>query len=366
MRVAVLFMDFPDAPASHSTHREAELGLPFLEAYAESASYGLLDVQITPLHGWLRAEHGYAHYATGGIDSEAVKLADSQFDFSGYDIVMTVMPSSHFGGGVAFGNARTEEGFIRLTLRLNVFPLPDPREPFAWGVTAAHEFLHALGLLDMYPTDRSVHELADAPSGLEWVEARFGIMTLRGYFLARTRDNRTAHVWRHLDGYESTAYSHLLDARETLAWSRWQLGWLDENQIRCVTEPPATVGLRPVADPGDGIAMAAIPLAAHEVIVIESRRRIGFDAGIDHTEPDGARTTFPGLATEGVLVYTVDASLPGGHLPIKLAGDPGTGQVEDYPTLSVGESVTMRGYTVTVEADDGDTHTVTIERTADG
>ena len=366
VRVAVLFLDFPDAPASHSTRREAELGLPFLEAYAELASYGLLDVQITPLHRWLRAEHGYAHYATGGIDAEAVKLADSQFDFSGHDIVMTVLPSSHFGGGVAFGNARTEEGLIRLTVRMNVFPLPGPREPFSWGVVAAHEFLHVLGLLDMYPSDRSVHQRADPPRGLGWVEARFGIMTLRGFFLARTRDSRTAHVWRHLDGYESTAYSRILDARETLAWSRWQLGWLDESQIRCVTEPPATVGLRPVADPGAGIAMAAIPLSAHEVIVIESRRRIGLDVGIDHTEPDGARTTFPGLATEGVLVYTVDASLAGGHLPVRLAGDTGNGQVEDYPTLSVGESVAVRGYTITVEADDGNTHTVTIAKTGDG
>ena len=366
VRVAVLFMDFSDAPASHSTRREAELGLPFLEAYVESVSYGLLDVQITALHRWLRAEHGYAHYARGGIDAEAVKLADPEFDFSGHDIVMTVMPSSHFGDAATFGNAKTQEGLIRLTVRMNIFPLPEPRQPFAWGVVAAHEFLHTLGLLDMYPSDSTVHERPDAPRGLEWVEARFGIMTLRGYFLAQTGDSRTAHVWRHPDGYESTAYSHILNARETLAWSRWQLGWLDESQIQCVTEPTTTVALRPVADPGDGIAMAAIPLSAHEVIVIESRRRIGLDTGIDHTEPDGARTTFPALATEGVLVYTVDASLPGGQLPIKLAGDTGNGRVEAYPTLSVGDSVTVRSYTITVAADDKNTHTVTITKTVNG
>ena len=110
--------------------------------------------------------------------------------------------------------------------------------------------------------------------------------------------------------------------------------------------------------------MAAIPLTAHEVIVIESRRRIGLDAGVDHVEPNGVRTTFPGLATEGVLVYTVDASLAGGQLPIKLAGDSGNGRVDDYPTLSVGDSVTVRGHTIEVVADDGDTHTVTITRTA--
>ena len=58
-------------------------------------------------------------------------------------------------------------------------------------------------------------------------------------------------------------------------------------------------------------------------------------------------------------MYTVDASLPTGELPLKIAGDTGNGQVDDYPVLAVGQSVTVRGYTVTVVADDGDTHTVT-------
>ena len=366
VRVAVLFMDFPDAPASHSTRREAELGLAFMEEYAESASYGLLDVQITPLHRWLRAQHGYVHYATGGIDAEAVRLADPVFDFSEYDVVMTVMPSSHFGSGAAFGHARTEEGAIRLTMRINFLPLPEPRQPYRWGTVAAHEFLHTLGLLDMYPSDAAVHQQAAAPSGEAWLEARFGIMTLRGYFLARERDDRVAHVWRYPDGGRSTSYSRTLDAREALAWSRWQLGWLDSDQVHCITESQATVALSPIADPGDGIAMAVIPLTAHDVVVIESRRKIGHDAGIAHVEPNGARTTFPGLASEGVLVYTVEAALAGGQLPVKLAGDTGSGRLEGYPTLSAGESVTVRGYTITVVADDGATHTVTITKTDDG
>lgn len=63
-----------------------------------------------------------------------------------------------------------------------------------------------------------------------------------------------------------------------------------------------------------------------------------------------------------VLVYTVDASLGSGDLPLKVAGDSGNGQVDDFPVLGVGESVTVRGYTITVTADDGDTHTITITR----
>ena len=107
MRVAVLFVDFPDAVANHSTEEEAALGLPYAEQYLEAASYGRLDVEFVALHRWLRAENNYDHYASPGalgearvvIDSEAVRLADPSFDFTGFHAAMTVLPSSHFAGG---------------------------------------------------------------------------------------------------------------------------------------------------------------------------------------------------------------------------------------------------------------------------
>ena len=137
-----------------------------------------------------------------------------------------------------------------------------------------------------------------------------------------------------------------------LAWSRWQLGWLDPSQIRCVTEPDTTVTLSPIAlDPRDATAMAAIPLSQSEVIVIESRRKLGYDVGFNASLP-----------TEGVLVYTVNATLGTGDLPVKVAGDTGNGQIDHYPILTVGQSVTIRGYTIVVNADNGDTHTVTITK----
>ena len=363
LRVAVLFVDFPDAAADHSTELEAELGLPYVKEYVESVSYGRLEVQFTPLHRWLRAEHGHAHYAAGGIDAEAVRLADPDFDFSEQDLVMTIRPSSHFGNGNALGFVKTQEG-SRLTLRINFTPVPDPRPPLRWDAVGAHEFLHTLGLLDMYPSDFSVYEQPEPPAGQTWIESRFGIMLVRAFFLASAQDSRLAHVWHYADGL-STAYSSALDAQEMLAWSRWQLGWLEADEILCMTDSEATVALHPVAaDPSQGTAMAAIPLSAHEVIVIESRRRIGLDAGVDHVEPNGVRTTFPGLGSEGVLVYTVDAALGDGQLPIKVAGDSGNARFDSYPVLSVGQSVTVRGYTITVVSDDGETHTVTI--TTDG
>ena len=347
LRVGVLFVDFSDAEAPFSTRHEAQRNLPFIERYLEASSYGGLDIEFVPLHRWLRVEHGYGHYTHGSslgdhsletaVAREAASLADPNFDFSGIDALMVVHPSSHFGGGsTAQEYVRTQEGYTQ-TLLINTFRVQGPSDGREWGDIAAHEILHNLGLLDLYPYDASRHRTPPSGSRGAWILTEFGPMRLRAYVSA---DDRLG-----TGGYR--------EALEMLAWSRWQLGWLDYEQVRCLTDRKATVELDPIADPGDGIAMAAVPLSDSEVIVIESRRRTGFDSGAV-------------LLAEGVLVYTVNASISSGLLPIKLAGDPGNSHFDDYPLLAVGESVTVRGYTITVVADDGHTHTVRITRTADG
>ncbi|MDE0603676.1 MAG: hypothetical protein OXI18_04660 [bacterium] len=373
VRVAVLFLDFPDAPATHSTHDEAALGLPWAEAYLETVSFGQLNIEFVPLHKWLRAEDSYTNHldesALGqptlrDVDEVAARLADPEFDFTGYDVLMVVMPSSHFVSGDAGGSVGTQEGTVSPTSRINISHVDDgPQEPTSWGSSAAHELTHNLGLLDMYPYDDS-HMLPDSPVGKAWTRVTLGIMGLRAYFLANPRDHRLAHVWRFPSGHTSTDYRYFLTAREMLAWSRWQLGWLNASQIRCVTAPEAIVDLRPiVTKPGDGIAMAAIPLSGTEVIVVESRRKTGYDAGRFYRTPEGVTTTFPALPVEGVLVYTVNAAIGSGHLPAKVPGDPGNGQVDDLPILTPGQSVTVRGYTILFQAATSEVHTVAITKT---
>ena len=344
VRVAVLLMDFPDAVAPISTHAEADPNLAFVEHYLESASYGKLDVEFGVLHRWLRSQYDHTHYFTGyvpsGYESEAVEMADPDFDFTGYDIVMTVLPSAYFSGGGAAGSVTTDEGVISSKALVNNKSLvirglgfDESTEPRDWGWVAAHELLHTLGLPDLYrvgPTGEPI----EVPPGKRLLSARFGIMGLGAAFLADKNDER---LLNYLAG----------EAGEPLGWSRWQLGWLQAAQVHCVTGDDATVVLKPVADPGTGTAMAAVPLTAHGVIVVESRRSIGWDIG--------------SLLEEGVLVYEVDASIYTGNLPIKVVGVPDEG----FPVLQVGESLTVRGYTITVVADDGDTHTVTITK-ADG
>ena len=61
-------------------------------------------------------------------------------------------------------------------------------------------------------------------------------------------------------------------------------------------------------------------------------------------------------------MYTVDSLRGSGQLPLRIVGDNGNLEVEDFPVLGPGDSVTVAGYTITVTADDGDTHTVSIEQ----
>ena len=370
-RVAVLFVDFPNAEATYSTHSEAELGLPYAESYLEASSYGQLNVEFVPLHRWLRAENAYEHYqdleASGGgvsppIYALAIRLADPEFDFSNIDALMVLLPSSYFHGGTATGSIRTDEGNVARRTMINTFLLDERRDPYRWGDVAAHELIHNLGLLDLYATAGVVDGRSDAPIGKTWITTRFGLMGLGVDFPADPEDPNMQTKWVHPDGVQTFSLATRLIAEEMLVWSRWQLEWLDPPQIICVTENEATVTLGPVANPGSDIAMAAIPLSGTEVIVVESRRKIGYDAPFHEHFQDGVAASTPSLLTEGVLVYTVDASRPGGHLPLAIATDTGNLQVDRYPILAVGESVTIRGYTITVESGTDTTHTITITR----
>ena len=79
--------------------------------------------------------------------------------------------------------------------------------------------------------------------------------------------------------------------------------------------PSSTATLTAIDQPGDGVAMIAVPVGETEVIVIESRRDRGFDRG-QLTDYDQNVVN-----NDGVLVYTVDSSLS--ELPIRYATDGG-------------------------------------------
>lgn len=352
VKITVLFMDFPDAQATHTTRAEVDPGLRIMEEYLEAQSYGSLDLVVDIVHRWWRAPRSFTSYlaadaagATGlwpSAGAEAVQLADDAYDFSGTDIVLTVFPSTHFGRGLALGSAFAD-GTALSGVRINTHPGTSDGVPWDWGLTAAHELAHNFGLLDLYPYDASRHAAGDPPSGSAWVHAEIGLMGLRASY-----SDPDHSLW-------------FVAPVEMLSWSRWQLGWLNPEQIACGVRSGATVRLHPVAEPGEGTAALVVPVSEHEMIVVESRRRLGFDATAPHTHQNGGMPRH-GLLEEGVLVYTVDSRIDNGQLPIKVAGDTGNGHLDKFPSLRAGESVTVAGYKIAVTGDDGDTHSVQITR----
>ena len=375
LRVAVLFVDFPDAAAPYSTRIEAGEednssqggssygNLASIGNYLEAASYGKLDIELIPLHRWLRARHSLIDFlfdpsleflegaVTEAISVEAIELAAEEMDFSEIDVVMTVMPSAYFRGGRAAGVVQLDDKLLP-TFQIGVLPWGTPNDTaLGWGLHAPHELAHVLGLNDLYPSQQGGYQGEFArpypPDGMGWVRVEAGLMGLQGNYLAP------------LSFTQGTNHQ---SPSEMLAWSRWQLGWLEPEQVRCITDLPATVTLTPIHQPGSGVAMAAIPVGDTELIVIESRRGLGWGGNQLTNYDTNSRNS--GNVSGGVFVYTVDSSLT--ELPIRFATDDGGGVLAQSPALPPGTSITVKGHTITVIDDTDNSHTIQISQTAPG
>ena len=83
------------------------------------------------------------------------------------------------------------------------------------------------------------------------------------------------------------------------SWLRWLAGWLDDDQVVCITEESITdeyFQLQPLNDISGQVEAVVIKLSETKAVVIESRR---FDERFDRKIPH---------SRDGLVVYTVDAT----------------------------------------------------------
>jgi hypothetical protein len=119
---------------------------------------------------------------------------------------------------------------------------------------------------------------------------------------------------------------------EMLAWNRWLIGWLNDEQIACVSSFPGSIQLAPLTT-ASGVKAAVVELTPTSALVVESRQRVGYDAH---------------LVQEGALVYTVDTQVDSGDGPVVVHGDYSGDWADSSVLLQPGETVTVEGYAVSV------------------
>ena len=362
-RVAVVFADFPDARATPNDKADIERNLKETERYLETASGGRLDVELDRYPGWITAQKDWREYAKEDVLGNPDAVSDSiveetalsaerlsGLDGAAYDSLMVVLPRSRFGGGQAntghsIGRAAGVSRWALINNQKNNQPPSETRDR-DWWFTASHELVHNLGLSDLYPYDPDVRDTPDPPGNKHWVRFEVGLMGLEVSFPA-SRDAYPYVVDWPPEYLDQTEYDRRLQAREMLAWSRWQLGWLDEARVACLRgSTDQTVELVPRAAPGSGIVMVAIPHHADDrlVIVAESRRPVRYDRpeivsglGIGDGDSDIPYTyTDHSLPGEGVIVYLVWADRRSGELPLLLGTDSGDGEMDRSPVMARG------------------------------
>ena len=117
--------------------------------------------------------------------------------------------------------------------------------------------------------------------------------------------------------------------QDLFAWEKWILGWISDEQIVCINTNNSAL-LTPLEKPG-GIKMLTIPISKTAAIVVESRRKIGYDNKI---------------TKEGALVYVVDTSMASGTGTIKVLPIDESDIRKLSAPLSAGQSIKYLNYTI--------------------
>ena len=321
----VVMVDFPDAPASMTPTDAFARISPSADVFNEM-SYGKLSYTFKPQLKWYRMSKKSTDYVAGGWTfikhreyiTEAAKLADVDIDFSKTDsLIILANPDSTGIGNSGPAFAAIEKDGITLDGKYISNGATSAYDLNNWkSIWLNHEVTHTLGLVDLYAFTQS--NPANRYDGFRYT----GEFSYMGF-----------------SSYESNAPS-------LFAFERWNLGWINDSQIKCLKDAKSTELISPVQTSG-GVKAVVIPISRTKAVVIESRRAIGIDKNI---------------AKSGALVYVVDSSIQSGQGPVRVfPSDVSSDPRYLKAPRALGESVTTEGVTikVTKSDDSGDTVGIT-------
>lgn len=300
VNVTFLFVDFPNAPATQSVQDRFTAIGPGAIGLLSDVSYGQLTVMPTVAPTWIRmpkttADYGVARGLTFASHKayiqDAIDAAGAAVDLSRTDALVVVAPATapDLGVSPAFvaypatgvsAAGRTIDNAVTIGTD---FPGRQDR-------VLAHEFLHTLGLVDLYAFDTT----------------------------------------QPLFGYTGP-YSVMGDVTTTdpgpLAWERWALGWITDRQVACLGAGMSTVTLDSISRPGTGVKTVVVPRPDGTAVAVELRTTDGVDAG----------------GPSGVVVYTVDPRVASGQGPVRVTRNPD----DSWLPVSIGSTTSVAGVTIT-------------------
>lgn len=312
VRALIIPVDFPDViglgnPAEIYYEMAMEMDAYFKKVSEDRVSFSF---QILPK--FVRLDFPSTKYNLGtwntgdsfGYWRATLAAADSQVDYSKFDVVYSLSPKTIPRSSIAYGPAfptrvSVEDGFV-----LNgTISGADAYQNFpgaAWK-WMAHETGHLFGLHDLYTI---------APQ-----EKTFG-------------------------DWDLMSLNWTTRAIELNSWNRYITGWLNESQIDCVdtnaiSTNALTRDLVPLVDKSLGRKAQLIKLSDSKILVMEYRTTGGFDV-IPNQE-------------EGVLIYTVDMTTPsmkGGWQVQRRTGSTASNFAD--AALRAGDKIVVSGITIEV------------------
>lgn len=266
-KMVMLYLDFPDREMTTDTRERARkvLGGSGFETLFREQSHGKLGFDIRHVHGWRRLSKKVRQYSSKTTGTHRALFVEifslyPEIDFREYDYAVANMPGI---GNTAFGE-RDELAIPHRGDKINVALNISSASPYV----LAHEAAHCMGLPDLY-----TYGGVDGPKN---PAGPWDIMSLAG---------------------RGTGF---------LGWHRHKLKWLDADRKAYLTTDTPSLQLAPLGASA-GISMVAIPVddPAHpsKVFVVEVAQPIRLEGGTLADE-------------EGVLVYSVDATLATGRNPV--------------------------------------------------
>jgi M6 family metalloprotease-like protein len=314
-------IDFPDLQGKRTPAEDLKEVTDFLGKYWSSQVANPIKLDFRIPNSYIRMPLNVVDYAMN-IDffsqqwrpdtafnyvRAAVKVADPVIDFSKADVMVIAVPAEVTRSQIAAFIAESSEARI-------------PDQGFQ---TSEKRIMNTLVMAGA--SGGKDHEL------LNWAHElghNFGLTDIRNTQNKAMQDSSDLGIYDLMNS---------MLAPELLAWNRFIVGGLNDNQVRCVTSGSSTHLIRPVAMPIKEEKLVVIPTGRFTAIAVESRRAIGFDAPM-------------GTASEGVIVYEIDTTVPYGLSTMKLV--PRIGSTDKQwrrdSALKSGDSVSTQGWKISV------------------